>query len=95
MSAVGWKDMPWVWCWGALVLVGGFGGDGKTWGRWTLDALRCVERHGSAPRPYAKASVWAACATELAGMGCERTACARAESLGAFDATLASNLAHW
>ena len=70
-------------------------GDGKTWGRWTLKALDCVERHGSAPRPCAKTSVWAACVTELAGMGITKTARARAESSGAFDATLASSLAHW
>ena len=62
---------------------------------WDLEELRCVERHGSAPRPYANAPVWAACVEELAGLGYERTACARAESLGAFDATLGSNLAHW
>ena len=62
---------------------------------WDLDELRCVERHGSAPRPYARAPVWTACVAELAGMGYERTACARAESSGAFDATFASRLAHW
>ena len=62
---------------------------------WDLDELRCVERHGSASRPYATAPVWAACVEELKHKGFRRTACARAESLGAFDATLASSLAHW
>ena len=62
---------------------------------WDLEELRCVERHGSAARAYRSAPVWAACVAELAGLGYERTACARAESLGAFDATLASSLAHW
>ena len=70
-------------------------GDGRTCEPWTLDGLRCVERHGSAPRPYANAPVWAACVADLARMGFRRTACARAESLGAFDATRASSLAHW
>lgn len=57
-------------------------GDGRTWGRWTLDALLCVERHGSAPRAFAAAPVWPACVEELAGMGITKTARARAESLG-------------
>ena len=70
-------------------------GDGRTYERWTLDALRCVERHGSAPRPYSAAPVWTACVTELAEMGITKTARARAESFGAFDATRASSLAHW
>ena len=62
---------------------------------WELEELRCVERHGSAPRPYSAAPVWTACVTELAEMGITKTARARAESFGAFDATRASSLAHW